>query len=139
VGTFPDVAEQGERNERITALEADVAALRTRVGRAEQDAEAARALARGADRDSAELRTEVREFRAQNTRVLNAMRADLTDLRQHTDAGLADLRAEMQAGFAEMRAGFAEMRGRLDATAAGHQELARMLTVLIEREGGDRP
>jgi chromosome segregation ATPase len=126
------VTEPRDRDERITALEADVATLRTRVGRAEQDAEAARALARGADRDSAELRTEVREFRAQNTRVLNAMRADLTDLRQHTAAGLADLRAEMQAGFAEIR-------GRLDAAAAGHQELARMLTVLIEREGGDRP
>ena len=64
--------------------------LRARQRRAEDDARAARFLAGGADRDTAELRAEVREVRAemrgvrdQNNRVLSAMREDLTDLR-HT-------------------------------------------------------
>jgi hypothetical protein len=125
-------------HERLSVLEADVSALQARVGRVEDDASAARDLASGAGRDSGDLRTEVREFRHQNNRLLNAMRDDLTDLRSHTDGEFAEVRAEMRAGFAEMRAGFAEMRGRLDAAAAGHEQLARMLTVLIDREGGRR-
>jgi chromosome segregation ATPase len=125
-------------HERLSVLEAEVSALQARVGRVEDDASAARDLASGAGRDSGDLRTEVREFRHQNNRLLNAMRDDLTDLRSHTDGEFAEVRAEMRAGFAEMRAGFAEMRGRLDAAAAGHEQLARMLTVLIDREGGRR-
>ncbi|HEX5811458.1 MAG TPA: hypothetical protein VFY38_05130, partial [Pseudonocardia sp.] len=81
--------------------------LRARLRRAEDDARAARFLAGGADRDTAELRVEVREFRAetraefadvraemrgfrdQNNRLLSAMREDLTDLRGHVDRGFA--------------------------------------------------
>lgn len=67
----------------------------------------------GADRDVAEIRGEIREFREQNTRVLNAMRDDLTDLRQHVDNG------------------FAEMRGKFDATAAGQEQIVNLLNTLI--------
>ena len=49
------MSQPEERDERIDALEADVAALRSRLGRAEQDAAAARILAGGADRDVGEL------------------------------------------------------------------------------------
>lgn len=57
------------------------------------------------------------------TRVLNAMREDVSDLR--SDAG---------AGFDEMRSGFIEIRGRLDAAAAGQEQIAGMLSALISRD-----
>jgi hypothetical protein len=78
------VTEPEDRDERITALEADVAALRSRLG--------------GADRDVSDLRGEFREFRDQNNRVLSAMRADLTD-------GFTEMRAEMRKGFATAAVG----------------------------------
>jgi hypothetical protein len=55
-------------------------------------------------------------------RVLNAMREDLTDLRSRVDDGLA-----------EMRNGFTEMRGKLDAAAAGQQQIVGLLNTLIDR------
>ena len=67
----------------------------------------------------AEMRGDIREFREQNTRVLNAMRQDLTDLRSRVDDG------------------FAEMRGKLDAAAAGQQQIAGMLSTLIAQQGGE--
>ena len=72
----------------------------------------------------AEVRAELRGFRDQNNRVLNAMRADLTDMRAH------------------MNEGFAEIRGLLDGQAGWNQRLADMLGVLIRRQGDnstDRP
>jgi uncharacterized protein (DUF885 family) len=66
-----------------------------------------------------ETRTEIREFREQNARVLNALREDLNDLRSHVDDG------------------FVEMRGKLDATAAGLQQITTMLTTLITLDGGE--
>ena len=65
-----------------------------------------------------EIRREGREFREQNNRVLNAMREDLADLRSQVDNG------------------FADMRGKLDAAAAGQDQIAGMLSVLIAREDG---
>ena len=100
----------------MTALEAQVRELDERVRHSAQDAAAARVLAGGADRDVADMRHEIREFREQNTRVLNAMREDLVDLRSHVDNG------------------FAEVRGRLDAAAAGQQQIAGMLSTLIARQ-----
>jgi hypothetical protein len=83
-----------------------------------QDAAAARVLAGGADRDVTEMRRESREFREQNTRVLNAMREDLADLRSRVNGG------------------FAEVRGKLDAAAADQEQIARMLSILIAHEDG---
>ena len=103
----------------MTALEAQVRELAERVRHSEQDAAAARVLAGGADRDVADMRGEVREFREQNTRVLNAMREDLTDLRSRVDDG------------------FAEMRGKLDGTAAGLQQINGLLTTLIAQRGDE--
>ena len=73
-----------------------------------------------------ELTAEIRGFREQNTRVLNAMREDLTDLRSRVDDGLA-----------EMRNGFSEMRGELDAAAAGQQQIVGLLNTLMS-QGEDR-
>ncbi|MBO0835230.1 MAG: hypothetical protein J2P28_06890 [Actinobacteria bacterium] len=135
---------QPDLEARVAALESRVDDLDGRVRRSEQDAAAARVLAGGADRDMSEVRTEIREFRDHNTRVLNAMREDLADMRSGLDAGLSEMRGglgemrgglhEMRGGLHEMRTGFAEIRGRLDATAAGQQQIADMLTTLIERE-----
>jgi hypothetical protein len=66
--------------------------------------------------DVSGLRAEVRDFREHNTRLHNATRQDLTDLRSHVDDG------------------FVEMRGKLDAAAAGMQQIVGMLTTLIERD-----
>jgi hypothetical protein len=107
---------------RVSALETKVHDLAERVRHSEQDAAAARVLAGGADRDVAEIRGEIREFREQNTRVLNAMREDLTDIRQ-----------QVNDGFAEVNRGFVEIRGRLDATAAGQQYITDLLTRLIDQ------
>jgi hypothetical protein len=73
-------------------------------------------LTGGADRDVAEFRSESREFREQNTRVLNAMREDLTDLRTKTDTG------------------FTEMHGKFDDTAAGQQQIVDLLNRLIDQD-----
>jgi chromosome segregation ATPase len=64
----------------------------------------------------ANVRSEAAEFRSQNNRVLSAMRADITDLREHVDRG------------------FLEIRGRLDATAAGQQTIVDLLGTLIARD-----
>lgn len=132
----------GDRDERMDALEA-------RVRRVEQDANAARVLAGGADRDVADLGREVREFRAEfrgfrdrNNRVLNAMRADLTDLRSHVDEQFARVderfgRVDEQ--FAQVDRNFVGIRGVLDAQAAGQQQIIALLEAVARGEGGDGP
>jgi hypothetical protein len=77
-----------------------------------------------------EMAAEIRGFREQNTRVLNAMREDLTDLRSRVDDGFA----RMQNGFTEMQNGFIGMRGRLDAAAAGQQQIVGLLNTLIDQD-----
>ncbi len=119
----------------MATLETHVRELAERVRHSEQDAAAARVLAGGADRDVAEIRGEIREFRdeirgeirefrEQNTRVLNAMREDLIDLRQWVETG-----------FARVDNGFTEMRGKLDGAAAGQQQIVTLLTTLIGQQG----
>jgi phage-related minor tail protein len=112
------MAHPNDLEARVAALETQVRDLAERVRTSEQDAAAARVLAGGADRDVTEFRGEIREFREQNTRVLNAMREDLTDLRTQVDTG------------------FSEMRGKLDATAGGQQKIVTLLDTLIAQQGG---
>jgi hypothetical protein len=118
------VTGPGDRDERIEALETDVAALRSRLGRAEQDAAAARILAGGADRDVGELGEEFRVFRDQNNRLLSAMRADLTDLRERVGRG-----------FGQTDRNFLAVHGKIDGVAAGLQ----VITDLLTRRGRDDP
>jgi phage shock protein A len=91
---------------RVAALETHVSQLTQQVQRSAQDAAAARVLAGGADRDVDQIRGEIRDFRHAATTSFNALREDMT-----------------------------EMRGKLDATAAGQQQIVDLLTTLI----GDRP
>jgi hypothetical protein len=109
------MAQPPDLEARVAALEARVSELDGRVRRSEQDAAAARVLAGGADRDVTEMTAEIRGFREQNTRVLNAMREDLTDVRSRVDNG------------------FTEMRGKLDAAAAGQQQIVSLLSTLIDQ------
>lgn len=98
--------------------------MEKRLRRVEQDAAAARVLAGGADRDVQQLRAEMREFRAQNLRLHNATREDIVDLRAEMRAGFAGVESR----FAAVDHGFIEMRGKLDATAAGMQTIVDLLT-----------
>jgi chromosome segregation ATPase len=136
---LPIMAQPPDLEARVTALEEQVRDLGERVRNSQQDAAAARVLAGGADRDVTEMRSEIREFREQNTRVLNAMREDLADLRSHVDGGFARIDgkfAQVDGQFARVDRGFAEMRGKLNAAAAGQEQIARMLSVLIARDDG---
>jgi chromosome segregation ATPase len=117
---------------RVAALETRVSELGERVRRSEQDAAAARVLAGGADRDVADIRTEIREFRGHNTTVLNAMREDLTDVRQD----LTNMHLELTSLRSRVDDGFIEIRGRLDMAAAGVQQIAGLLNTLISRGEG---
>lgn len=118
------MAQPEDLEARMTALETEVRQLADRVRHSEQDAAAARVLAGGADRDVAEIRGEIRDFRQATTSSFNATREDLTDLR-----------SKMQQGFDETQRGFTEMRGKLDATAAGQQQIVDLLNALIGQGG----
>jgi chromosome segregation ATPase len=125
------MAQPSDLETRVTALEGQVRELTDRVRHTEHDAAAARVLAGGADRDVTELRAEIRDFREQNTRVLNALREDLTDLRSRVDERFA----QVDQRFAKVDDGFAEMRGKLDASAAGLQVITDMLATLVSQHG----
>lgn len=71
------------------------------------------------------MRTEIRESREHNTRMLNALRQDMLE-------GFA----RVDDRFARVDQGFTEMRGKLDATAAGLQLITGMLSTLIARDSG---
>ena len=100
---------------RVEALEDQVRDLTARVRATEHDAAAARVLAGGADRDVGEIRGELRDFRQATTASFNAMRQDFVDLRDQVDRG------------------FAEMRGKLDATAAGQRQIVDLLQTIIDK------
>lgn len=100
---------------RVEALEDQVRDLTARVRATEHDAAAARVLAGGADRDVGEIRGELRDFRQATTASFNAMRQDFVDLRDQVDRG------------------FAEMRGKLDATAAGQRQIVDLLQTMIDK------
>lgn len=118
------MAQPDNLEARMAALETEVRQLADRVRHSEQDAAAARVLAGGADRDVAEIRGEIRDFRQATTSSFNATREDLTDLR-----------SKMQQGFDETQQGFTEIRGKLDATAAGQQQIVDLLNTLIGQDG----
>jgi hypothetical protein len=102
---------------RVSALESRVDDLTERVRASEQDAAAARVLAGAADRDVTEFRGELRDFRRATTASFNALREDITDLRTHVDNG------------------FIEIRGKLDASAAGQQHIVDLLGGLTTDQG----
>ena len=93
-----------------------------------------------------DIRAEIRDFREHNTRLHNATREDIADLRQDFTGlrqDFTDLRqdfTDLRQDHADLRSrinnGFTEMRGRLDATAAGLQQIVGMLDTLIAQDDG---
>jgi hypothetical protein len=118
------MAQPSDLEARVAALETQVREPEERMRHSEQDAAAAKILAGGADRDVEQIRGEIRDFRQATTSSFNAMREDLTDLRTRVNDG-----------FAQVDRGFAEMRGRLDATAAGLDQITSLLNTLIGQQG----
>jgi hypothetical protein len=113
--------ESGDLEPRVSALEERVRDLTNRVQASQQDAAAARVLAGAADRDVSEIRGEIRDFRRATTASFTAMRQDFVDLRSHVDNG------------------FTEMRGKLDAAAAGQQQIVDLLQTVIADRGDNGP
>jgi hypothetical protein len=115
----------------LPELEARLAALEARVEVVAADAAAARHLAAARDRDLADLGVKVDANRS----VINALgeqtAARFTRLEQQID----DVRTEMRSEFAEVHGGFTQMRGKLDQAAAGQQQIADLLTTLIDQQG----
>lgn len=107
----------------------DLSDIRRRLRAVEQDAAAARVLAGAADRDVAEIRSEIRDFRSATTASFNALRQDFVDLRNHVDRRFE----QVDRGFEQVGRGFTEMRGKLDATAAGQQRIVELIESLISQ------
>lgn len=94
-----------------SGVEARLAALEARMEEVAADAAAARHLASAGDRDLADL----------------AVRRAISALGVHTAGRFDGLEHKVDTGFAEMR-------GRLDQTAAGQQQIVDLLTTLIDRD-----
>jgi hypothetical protein len=92
--------------------------------------EAARVRAGAADRDVTEIRAEIRDFRNATTASFNALRHDFVDLRAHVDSRFE----QFDRGFQQVDRGFIEMRGKLDATAAGQQRIVELIESLIDQQ-----
>jgi hypothetical protein len=112
-------------------IEARVAALEARIEVVAADAAAARHLAAARDRDLADLGVKVDANQAVISALGEQTAARFTRLEQQID----DVRTEMRSGFAEVHGGFAEVRGRLDRAAAGQQQIADLVTTLIDQQG----
>jgi chromosome segregation ATPase len=113
------MAQPSDLEARMAALEARMSDLAAEARAAREDAAAARHLAAANDRAVAEVRSEISEFRQAAIASFNATRSDL-----------ADLRAEIRAGFTEVR--------QLDGAAAGLEQITGLLNVLIAQQG-DHP
>lgn len=115
----------------MAALETQLRELADRVRHSEQDAAAARVLAGGADRDVTDLGVKVEA----NRKAINALgeqtAARFDRLEQRVDNGFAKVDHE----FAKVDKGFAEIRGKLDAAAAGQQQIVTLLSTLIGQHG----
>lgn len=123
---------------RVEALEAQVRGLAKRVQASEQDAAAARVLAGAADRDVTEFRGELRDFRRGTVAGFNALRQDMTDLRTEMSDRFTRVDERFRSvdeRFDQVDHGFIEMRGKLDAAAAGQQHIVDLLGRLIADQG----
>ncbi len=100
-------------------VEARLTALEARIEEVAGDAAAARHLAAARDRDLADLGVKV-----------DANRSAINALGIQTAGRFDQLENEM-------RTGFAEMRSKLDQTAAGQQQIVDMLTTLISGSGDE--
>ena len=123
---------------RVEALETHVSELDRRVRASEQDAAAARVLAGADDRDVTEIRGELRDFRRATVASFNALREDMIDFRTEMDerfAAVDERFRRVDERFDQVDNGFIEIRGKLDAAAAGQQQIVDILQRLIADQG----
>ncbi|MGQ0624464.1 MAG: hypothetical protein ACT4PP_07415 [Sporichthyaceae bacterium] len=97
--------EAPDLERRVSTLESEVARLREQVAPTVVDAQAARVLAAGADRDVSEVRAELRAHLGainalHQTQVEQGRRMDYGFAEM--DRGLAEIRTEMRAGMATL-------------------------------------
>jgi hypothetical protein len=100
---------------RLDNVELGLGEINTRLENVANDAAAARYLAAAHDRDLADVGVKVDA----NRRAINA-------LGEQTAARFDALENKVDTGFAEMRA-------KLDVTAAGHEQIVRLLDHVITR------
>lgn len=93
-----------------------MAALEARVDEVAADAAAARHLAASRDRDLADVGIKI-----------DTNRSSINALGEQSAARFTRLEDQMNSGFAEMR-------GKLDATATGQAQIAQLLTRLIAQQ-----
>ena len=74
--------------------------------------------------------SDILDFRNPTTVSLNALREDFVDLR----GDFSDLRQDFSDLRGDVGGGFVEMRGKLDATAAGQQRIAELIQSLIDQQ-----
>lgn len=118
---------------RVEALETQVRDLAERVQVSEQDAAAARVLAGAADRDVTEFHAELRDFRRATAASFNALRTEMIERFGHVDERFARIEERLtsvEERFDHVDNGFIEMRGKLDAAAAGQQHIVGLLESL---------
>ncbi|MEV0105633.1 hypothetical protein AB0H42_04715 [Nocardia sp. NPDC050799] len=135
------MTEKGTFEDRLSALESEVGDLKHRLQRSEKDAAAARVLAGGADRDTSELRIELREFREQNMRLHNATRSDIADIRgdiTEIRGDITEIRGELGQLNGRVDTLTLEMRSKFDMLTAGQQQIVNLITVALDGKGGDR-
>ncbi len=142
--------ESGELEPRVARLERDALDLRDQVRANAQEAAAARVLAGAADRDvgemhadiralRTELRTEIQDVRTELRTEIQDVRTEIqdvrTELRQFRQATAGSFNA-MRSDFVDLRdhvdAGFIAIRGKLDAAAAGQQQIVELIGALID-------
>lgn len=112
--------DPGDVEARLSTLEREVAQLRSQLQQevplARTDADAARQLAAGADRDVSEVRAELRA----HTQSLNALRETQIETRTElaqTRAELAAFANETRSSFATVNAGIAHITTLIESIA----------------------
>ncbi|MGQ0774455.1 MAG: hypothetical protein ACT4NY_08575 [Pseudonocardiales bacterium] len=111
-------------------LEARVAALEARFDDVASDAAAARHLAAARDRDLADLTVKVDA----NRKAINALGVQTAARFDRLEERFDHLEQRVDNLEETMGNGFAEMRGKFDATAAGQQQIVTLLTTLIDQQ-----
>ena len=112
-------------------VEARLRALEARVEEVAADAAAARHLAAARDRDLADLGIKVDANRS----AINALGVQTAGRFDHLESRFDHLESRFDHLEDEVSTGFIEMRGRLDQTAGGQQQIVDMLTTIISGQG----
>lgn len=107
-------------------------ALEARVEEVAADDDAARHLAAARDRDLADLGLKVDANRS----VINALGEQTAARFDRLEEKFDQLDHRFNRLEQKVDTGFVEMRGKLDQAAAGQQQIAQLLTTLIDQEGG---